>query len=127
MLSKRLRHIRRKERTRYKLKPSNLDRLRLCFYTSNKYIYSQVIDENKRITITSLATYNEDFKNFKNKNNIKAAELLGEKFCRVELVQGACARLDVLALLGALDKALHGFKQGKRILGLELEVVGNLL
>jgi large subunit ribosomal protein L18 len=85
MLSKRLRHIRRKERTRYKLKPSNLDRLRLCFYTSNKYIYSQVIDENKRITITSLATYNEDFKDFKNKNNIKAAELLGEKFAKLLL------------------------------------------
>ena len=82
MLSKRLRHIRRKERTRYNLKPSNSDRLRLCFYTSNKYIYSQVIDENKKITITSLATYNEDFKN---KNNIKAAELLGEKFAKLLL------------------------------------------
>jgi ribosomal protein L18 len=77
MLSKKLKHIRRKERTRFKLKSSNLDRLRLCFYTSNKYIYGQVIDESKRMTITSLATYDKDFKDFKNKNNIKAAELLG--------------------------------------------------
>lgn len=80
MLSKKLTHIRRKERTRYKLKSCNVDRLRLCFYTSNKYIYSQIIDEQKKLTITSLATYCSDFKDFKNKNNIKAAEALGEKF-----------------------------------------------
>ncbi|WP_236869703.1 50S ribosomal protein L18 [Candidatus Bandiella numerosa] len=85
MLSKKLKHIRRKERTRFKLKSGNLDRLRLCFYTSNKYIYGQVIDESKRMTITSLATYDKDFKDFKNKNNIKAAELLGEKFAKMLL------------------------------------------
>lgn len=83
MLSKRLKNIRRKERTRYKLKSCNSNRLRLCFYTSNKYIYGQVIDENKRVTITSLATYSKDFQVFKNKNNIKAAELLGEKFAKM--------------------------------------------
>ena len=64
MLSKKLKHIRRKERTRFKLKSSNFDRLRLCFYTSNKYIYGQVIDESKRMTITSLATYDKDFKDY---------------------------------------------------------------
>ena len=83
MLSKRLKHNRRKERTRFKIKRTKSNRLRLCFYTSNKYIYGQIVDEDKKATITSLATYCKDFKELKNKNNTKAAELLGEKMAKL--------------------------------------------
>ncbi len=82
MLRKRFRYIRRKERTRFRLKSKNADRLRLCFYSSNKYIYSQVVDDNKNVTLTSFVTYAKDFKDLKNKNNIKAAEILGEKVAK---------------------------------------------
>lgn len=83
MLSKKLKKIRRKERTRYKLKKSSsVDRVRLCFYTSNQYIYGQIIDDNKKVTVTSFATYSNDFKELKHKNNIKAAEMLGAKVAK---------------------------------------------
>ena len=87
MLDKRLKKIRRKERTRYKLK-KNSDRIRLCFYTSNQYIYGQIIDGNKRVTITSFSTYNADFKDLKNKNNIEAATVLGKKVAKALIKRG---------------------------------------
>lgn len=87
MLNKRLKAIRRKERTRYKLKKNgSINRIRLCFYTSNQYIYGQIINDDKGDTITSFATYHEDFKELKSKNNIKAAEMLGAKVAKA-LVQ----------------------------------------
>lgn len=85
MLSKKLRHIRRKQRTRYKLKSNSVDRFRLCFYVSNKYIYSQIIDDSKNITVTSLATYSKIFKDLKCKNNIEAATSLGKEFANLLL------------------------------------------
>ena len=83
MLSKRLKYNRRKDRTRFKIKKTKSNRFRLCFYKSNKYIYGQIVDEDKKVTITSLATHCKDFKGLKNKNNIKAAELLGEKIAKL--------------------------------------------
>lgn len=56
--------------------------MRLSFYTSNKYIYGQVIDESKKITITSLCTSS---KVFKSKNNIEASSLLGEMLAKLLL------------------------------------------
>ena len=89
MLSKRLKQMRRKERTRYKLKKNgSVDRLRLCFYTSNQYIYGQIINGNNGVTITSFATYHEDFKDLKNRNNIKAATMLGGKVAKALVKKG---------------------------------------
>ena len=55
--------------------------MRLCFYTSNRYVYGQIID-NKGMTVTSFATYGEDFKDLKSKSNIRAATMLGEKVAK---------------------------------------------
>ena len=89
MLDKKLKKIRRKERVRYKLKKhSSVDRVRLCFYTSNQYVYGQIIDDNKKVTITSFSTYSKDFKDLKNKNNIKAATMLGEKVAKALVKKG---------------------------------------
>ena len=52
------------------------------YSSSNKYIYSQVIDESKKITVTSLATYGKEFKK---KNNIEASALLGQKVAKLLL------------------------------------------
>jgi len=83
MLNKRLRCTRRKSRIRYNLKKrSSSGRMRISFYTSNKYIYSQVIDESKKITITSLCTSSPVFKS---KNNIEASSLLGERLAKLLL------------------------------------------
>lgn len=79
MLTKKSNHIRRKKRIRFRIKGNSSNRLRLCFYTSSKYIYTQVIDDNKNITLTTLATHSKDFKDLRSKNNIEAAKILGAK------------------------------------------------
>lgn len=81
MLNKRLKYIRRKTRTRFKLKKNSIlnNRIRLSFYTSNKYLYSQIVDDKSKLTLSSMATCSQIFKHLKNKNNIEAACLLGEK------------------------------------------------
>jgi len=80
MLSKRLKYIRRKTRTRFKLKNNNIynNRIRLSFNSSNKYLYSQIIDDNRNLTLYSMTTHSKHFKDLKNKNNIKAASMLGD-------------------------------------------------
>jgi large subunit ribosomal protein L18 len=89
MLSSTLTKIRRKERVRFKIKKNSSNkRVRLCFYTSNKYIYGQIIDNEKSNTITSLATYDKVFKDLKNKNNMIAAERLGEKIAVILVKKG---------------------------------------
>jgi large subunit ribosomal protein L18 len=83
MLSKKLKYIKKKNRIRFNLAKCNVSRLRLSFYTSNKYLYTQIIDAEKGNTVISLATYDKLFDNFKNKNNIIAAKLLGQKFAKI--------------------------------------------
>lgn len=70
--------ILRHNRIRKKVKGNSL-RPRLSVYKSLKYIYAQVIDDERGITITSASTNEPDFRkaysNFKNK---EAAKNLGE-------------------------------------------------
>jgi len=85
MISKKAKYNRRKERTRYKIRQNGSDRVRLSFYTSNKYIYAQVVDEEKKQTITSLTTYSKIFSHLTNKRNVDAAKALGKEIAGVLL------------------------------------------
>jgi len=82
MLNKRLKHIRRKKRITFTLKSRANNRIRLYFYSSNKYIYSQVIDDDKNHTLTSIATHSPIFRGLNNMGNIEAAKNLGQKVAR---------------------------------------------
>ena len=68
---------RRKKRVRKKIF-GNGEKPRLCVYKSNRYIYAQLIDDEKGVTLLfcSSLKYREDGKNSK---NVKIAEKLGEE------------------------------------------------
>jgi len=68
MLKRDIRH----KRTRAKVS-GNLERPRLCVFRSNKYIYAQLIDDEKGKVLLSLS----DFK-LKEKNKTEAAHKVGE-------------------------------------------------
>ncbi len=71
--------LRRKNRSRYKLKSvANFnDRLRLYFYITNNYLYSQVINDKTGVTITSFSTYSNEFSEDSSRKNISAAKKFG--------------------------------------------------
>ena len=50
---------------------------RACMFMSNKYIYAQVIDDMKGVTIVSASSFEKNF-DCDNKKNLDAAKLLGE-------------------------------------------------
>lgn len=76
---KKLNSIRRKERTRFKLRKSQFRKIRLSFYRSGHHIYSQAVDENDNSTLTSITSCAKEFKILKIKNNIIAAIILGAR------------------------------------------------
>jgi large subunit ribosomal protein L18 len=50
---------RRRQRVRTKLGARRNDRLRLSVHRSNKHIYAQVIDDEKRVTVAAASTQDE--------------------------------------------------------------------
>ena len=68
---------RRKKRVRKKIF-GNGEKPRLCVHKSNRYIYAQLIDDEKGVTLLfcSSLKYREDGKNSK---SVKIAEKLGEE------------------------------------------------
>ena len=78
---------RRKSRSRYRLsKHNNTDKLRIYFSKSNKYLYLQLIDDDKHHIIFAKSTlssdFNEIFKGKLNRKNKEAAEHLGKIFAK---------------------------------------------
>jgi len=80
--------INRQNRTRDKLKRRNRGLPRLTVFKSNSYIYAQVIDDTKGITVASANTLQKDFKGLKNKYNAEAAKVVGQKLAKVMLQKG---------------------------------------
>lgn len=69
------RRYRRRIRIRKKVKGS-AQRPRMTVYKSNRYIYIQVIDDEKGHTIASVSNKEKELKSIK--NNVKDADRLGE-------------------------------------------------
>ncbi|MDR1150768.1 MAG: 50S ribosomal protein L18 [Clostridiales bacterium] len=74
--SRNIARIKRHRRVRAKIKSL---RLRLNIFRSNKYIYTQIIDDSIGHTLVFANTKEKEFEDLKSKKNIKAAELLGKK------------------------------------------------
>lgn len=69
----------RKNRVRFKLKKKSSTKIRLSIFRSNKYIYAQLIDDNKSATIASASTIEKTLDiDTKNRSNIKSAYALGK-------------------------------------------------
>jgi large subunit ribosomal protein L18 len=55
------------------------DRPRLCVFRSNKYVYAQIIDDKKNITLVAF-----DSQRLKNqKNDIESARKIGEEIAKI--------------------------------------------
>ena len=70
--------VKRKLRVRKHLKGSSL-KPRICVVKSNKHIHVQLIDDEKGVTLGSVATYSKEFKNSEfGKKSKASAKKLGE-------------------------------------------------
>ena len=78
----------RQNRVRFKLKQRNKGLPRLTIFKSNNYIYTQVIDDEKSVTLAAVNTLQKEFKKLKNKCNVEAASALGQKLAEVMLQKG---------------------------------------
>jgi large subunit ribosomal protein L18 len=73
------RRKRRKQRSLQKLR-NNLERHRISVYKSNKYIYAQLIDDKKGVTIASASSLEKDLRmKYKGIKNITVAREVGER------------------------------------------------
>jgi|YNPMSStandDraft_1061717.scaffolds.fasta_scaffold00842_6 large subunit ribosomal protein L18 len=83
MITKQERYLLRKERTRKKLFKNGITKPRLSVKKSNKYIYTQVIDDIKGITIASASSIEKEIleqikKTQKSAKSVEAAKILGK-------------------------------------------------
>jgi large subunit ribosomal protein L18 len=83
MITKQDRYLLRKERTRKKLFKNGITKPRLSVKKSNKYIYTQVIDDIKGITIASASSIEKEIleqikKIQKSAKSVEAAKILGK-------------------------------------------------
>ncbi|MGK5595207.1 MAG: 50S ribosomal protein L18 [Parachlamydiaceae bacterium] len=79
LLNKHRLRQRRKVRVRKALRGTSV-KPRLCVIKSNKHIQAQLIDDEKGVTLASVATYSKEFRNTDFGRKSKAsAKVLGEK------------------------------------------------
>lgn len=80
MLTSVEKNLRRKQRNRGKLaKRRNVDRPRLVYFGSNKYVYAQIVDDLLGKTLVSASSLEKDVKtSLKSTQNKDAARKVGE-------------------------------------------------
>ena len=82
-------HDRRKQRNRISLKKKSIGKLRLSVFRSGKHIYSQIIDDVNRKTITSASSLESEIKSkFKNGSTKEVATLVGTLIAQKAKKQG---------------------------------------
>lgn len=87
MISVRKRFNKRKLRVRNKISQRDNTLPRLSVFRSNNHIYAQIIDDNKRITLTSASTLEKKLSD-KNSRNTDAANLVGKMIAERALSTG---------------------------------------
>jgi len=93
MIIKQERYLLRKERTRKKLFKNGITKPRLSVKKSNKYIYTQVIDDIKGITIASASSIEKEIleqikKTQKSAKSVEAAKILGKMISERAISKG---------------------------------------
>ncbi len=75
--------LKRQKRTRFKLRNSRSQKLRLTVFRSNLNTYAQIIDDSKGVTLVYASTLEKDIKaSLKNAANVDAATLIGETIAK---------------------------------------------
>lgn len=78
MISKQERYNFRKSRSRSKLLLNGIHRPRLAVYRSARYLYAQVIDDAKGVTIASASSLDKELKGkVKSGKSIETAKIIG--------------------------------------------------
>lgn len=85
-MSKVANSIRRKNRTRHKLRNVSGGKCRLSVYKSNKHLYAQIIDDSKGITLAAISTLSKEFDGVV--ANISSAERLGGVIAKDAIAKG---------------------------------------
>jgi|TARA_B100001964_G_scaffold84107_1_gene94932 large subunit ribosomal protein L18 len=80
-------NLRRKKRTRFKIKKVS-SRKRLTVFRSNNHLYAQIINDEQGITIACVSSLEKSFKNKKNKNRKELAEDLGKEIAKRSIKNG---------------------------------------
>jgi len=75
---KTVRFERRRKRIKSKIVPSDPNRKRMCISKSNKSMYVQIIDDEKKHTLIAYSSLAKDFPKMKSRVNIEAAKVLGK-------------------------------------------------
>ncbi|NBX82304.1 50S ribosomal protein L18 [bacterium] len=68
----------KKIRIRKKIKLQQGKIARLVVYRSNKFLYAQVVDDSKGVTLTQANTSEKTFESAKSQKNLEAAKALGK-------------------------------------------------
>jgi len=72
-------HTRRKERSRSKLRKVSSGKPRLSVHRTSRYLYAQLIDDVKSVTIAAASTLEASIKGeLKSTSNMDAAKLVGK-------------------------------------------------
>lgn len=64
------------------------ERPRLCVYKSLKYIYAQIIDDMKGITLVSASSIEKEFIDAKSRDTVEVAKRIGEVIARRAIEKG---------------------------------------
>ncbi len=87
MLSNKDKFIRRKQRTRARIRKES-DLSRLSVFKSNSHIHVQLFDDKNGITLVSVSTQQKEFEKLANKSNVAAAKLVGAAIGKKALDKG---------------------------------------
>lgn len=77
MISKQQRYQFRKERTRKNLQANAFTRPRLSVYRSGKYLYAQVVDDQKGTTVAAASSLEKELKGKADGKSLAAAKVIG--------------------------------------------------
>ena len=89
MTSPSQRFERRKLRTRSLISSVSKGKIRLSVHKSNSYVYAQVIDDSRSVTLASASSLEKDFRKIGLSNcNIESASLVGSRIADRALAAG---------------------------------------
>ncbi|HAF96450.1 MAG: 50S ribosomal protein L18 [Elusimicrobia bacterium GWC2_51_8] len=90
MITKKERYQFRKDRSRRKLLEGGIRRLRLSVYRSDKYIYAQVVDDQKGGTLAAASSLDKELKGkFKSSGkSVETAKIVGSLLAKRAIEKG---------------------------------------
>ena len=89
MIHKQDRYILRKERSRRKLLKNGIQKPRLSVYRSIRYLYAQVVDDNKGVTLAAVSSLDKELKGkLKSGKSVESARIIGALLAKRAIEKG---------------------------------------